>query len=48
MLQNRILQRKKALVAPDILEKEEKIIWVELTKFQKTWYKLLSENAVQQ
>jgi SNF2 family DNA or RNA helicase len=39
-----LLQRSKAVVEPDLLGREEKIIWVEMTLLQKKWYKALYEQ----
>jgi len=45
-LQPRILQRLKYVVEPDLAVRVEKIIWVELTLFQKKWYKALFEKSI--
>jgi len=44
-LQPRLLQRLKQVVEPDLGNRDEKIIWVELTLFQKKWYKALYEKS---
>ena len=44
-LRPRLLQRLKYVVEPDLGHREEKIIWVELTLFQKKWYKALYERS---
>merc|ERR1712129_77251 len=41
ILKHRLLQRMKYVVEKDLAQREEKIIWVELTLFQKKWYKAL-------
>ncbi|ETO31825.1 hypothetical protein RFI_05292, partial [Reticulomyxa filosa] len=44
-LKARLLQRFKALVEKDLQDREEKIIWVELTFFQKKWYRAVYEKS---
>jgi len=46
MLQPRLLRRLKSRVAKEILARDEQVIWVELTLFQKKWYKALYEKNV--
>ena len=45
LLETRLLQRMKYLVEKDLCQREEKIIWVELTLFQKKWYKALYQRS---
>jgi len=45
LLEGRLLQRLKYLVETDLCRREEKIIWVELTLFQKRWYKALYQKS---
>jgi len=45
ILECRLLQRLKYLVEKELGQREEKIIWVELTLFQKKWYKALYQKS---
>jgi len=45
VLKGRLLQRLKYLVEKSLGHREEKIIWVELTLFQKKWYKALYQRS---
>jgi len=45
ILKGRLLQRLKYLVESSLGHREEKIIWVELTLFQKKWYKALYQKS---
>ncbi|ETO23539.1 Chromodomain helicase-DNA-binding protein [Reticulomyxa filosa] len=47
-LQPRLLQRYKSLVEKNLQNREEKIVWVELTFFQKKWYRALYEKSYDQ